>query len=283
MRTVALTSRPLPALGLGTWRMGEGARPRRTEVAAVRLAVELGYRLFDTAEMYGDGGAETVLGQALAEAMRAGDVTRDELFVVSKVYPHNASGSGTPAACERSLARLRLDHLDLYLLHWRGQHPLAATVQAFGQLQSQGRIRDWGVSNLDTDDMAELWSTAQGPHCAVNQLYYSLSERGIEFDLLPWQRERGVATMAYCPIDQGTLARSAALQPLARRLSATPAQIALAWLVSRDGVIAIPKALQESHLKENLVAAGIALDEPALDELNRLFPPPSRKQALAMT
>jgi diketogulonate reductase-like aldo/keto reductase len=273
----------VPALGLGTWRLGESTASRRSEVAALRRAIELGYRLFDTAEMYGEGGAESLLGEALAGALSAGDVTRDELFIVSKVYPHNADRTGTAAACERSLQRLRLDTIDLYLLHWRGAHPLAETVEAFERLRAQGRIRHWGVSNFDTDDMQELWALKGGAHCAADQVYYSLSERGIEFDLLPWQRERGVATMAYCPIDRGTLARSAALQPLARRLHATPAQIALAWLLSRQGVIAIPKAVQERHLSDNLAAASMVLDAAALAELDGLFAPPRKKRRLAMT
>ena len=272
----------VPALGLGTWRMGESSRARRSEVAAIRRAIELGYRLFDTAEMYGEGGAEEALGEALGDALRVGDVTRDELFIVSKVYPHNASRAGTQAACERSLKRLQLDHLDLYLLHWRGAHPLTETVAGFERLQAQGRIGQWGVSNFDVDDMAELWRTADGTHCAANQVYYSLSERGIEFDLLPWLREHGVALMAYCPIDQGTLARAKALQPLAQRLNATPAQLALAWLQSRE-VIAIPKAVQEQHLRDNLAATSLQLDAAALSELDTLFPPPRKKRPLAMT
>lgn len=284
MRTVALADgTAVPALGLGTWRMGESARAQRTEVAAVRRAVEIGYRLFDTAEMYGEGGAESVLGLALHEAMRAGDVTRDALFVVSKVYPHNASRQGVVEACERSLARLGLGSIDLYLLHWRGQHALAQTVAGFEQLKSAGRIRAWGVSNFDTRDMAELWATPGGAACAANQVYYSLAQRGIEFDLLPSQREQRVPTMAYCPIDQGTLARSAALKPLATRLGATPAQIALAWLLARPDVIAIPKAVQEAHLRENFGAAQLGLDAAALTELDTLFAPPRRKKPLAMS
>ena len=283
MRAICLPDgATLPALGLGTWRMGDSSRARQAEVAAVRRAVDLGYRLFDTAEMYGEGGAEEVLGQALADAMRAGDVTRDELFVVSKVYPHNASRTGTQSACERSRKRLRLDRIDLYLLHWRGAHALAQTVAGFERLRTQGHIARWGVSNFDVDDMAELWAVPQGTRCAANQVYYSLSERGVEFDLLPWQRQHGVALMAYCPIDQGTLSRAKALQPLAQRLHATPAQIALAWLQSRE-VLAIPKAVQETHLRENFAAASLELDAAALAELDTLFPPPRAKQTLAMT
>lgn len=273
----------VPALGLGTWRYGESARARAAERRALRRAVECGYRLFDTAEMYGEGGAESVLGDALAEAVAAGDVRRDELFVVSKVYPHNASRDGTVAACERSLQRLKLDRVDLYLLHWRGRHPLAHTVEAFEALRARGRIRHWGVSNFDTADMAELWQLPGGDRCAANQVYVSLSQRGVDFDLVPWQRGRRVPFMAYSPIDQGTLARAKALRPLAERLGATPAQLALAWLVGRGDTIAIPKAVREPHLRENLAAANLVLDDAARAELDRLFPPPERKRPLAMT
>lgn len=273
----------VPALGLGSWRYGESARSRATEVAALRRAFELGYRLIDSAEMYGDGGAEEVVGQAIADAVRAGDVRRDELFIVTKVLPGNASRAGTTAACERSLARLRLDHIDLYLLHWRGSHALAQTVQGFESLRAGGRIRHWGVSNFDTGDMAELWRVADGPVCAANQVYFSLSERGIEFSLAPWQRQRGVPLMAYCPIDQGTLARSAVLQPIAARLNATPAQLALAWLVQRGDTIAIPKAVREEHLRDNIAAASLTLDAATLAEIDAIFPPPREKRPLAMS
>lgn len=284
MRSVRLPDgAAVPALGLGTWRYGESARSRAAEVAALRRAVELGYRLFDSAEMYGDGGAESVLGDALADAMRAGDATRDELFVVTKVLPHNASRAGTVAACERSLRRLRLDRVDLYLLHWPGAHPLAGTVEAFESLRADGRIARWGVSNFDTADLQRLWRVGGGAACAVNQVYYSLSERGVEFDLVPSQRERGVPLMAYCPIDQGALARAKSLAPIAARLGATPAQLALAWLVQRGDTIAIPKAAREPHLRDNLQAASIGLDAAALAALDAAFPPPRSKQPLAMT
>ena len=283
MKTVTLSGgEVLPALGLGTWHMGEAADSKPAEVAAVRLAIEMGYRLFDTAEMYGEGGAETVLGEAVNDALRSGAVTREQLFIVSKVYPHNASRAGTAAACERSLKRLRLEHIDLYLLHWPGSHPLAQTVAAFEALRSQGRIRHWGVSNFDTDEMAALWATADGKNCAANQVYYSISQRGIEFDLLPWQRQRKVATMAYCPIDQGALARSAALLPIATRLDATPAQLALAWLAARGDVIALPKAVQEQHLRDNFAAASLELDATVRADLDKVFAAPRRKVPLAM-
>lgn len=270
------------SMGLGTWRIGESARLRAAEVVSIRRALDLGYRLIDTAEMYGEGGAEEVVGEALAQALRSADAHRDELFIVSKVYPHNASREGVVAACERSLARLRLDRIDLYLLHWRGEHPLALTVEGFERLRALGRIRHWGVSNFDAHDMAELWGVPGGRACAANQVYYSLARRGIEFDLAPWQRDRHVPLMAYCPIDQGTLARSSALAPLARRLKMTPAQIALAWLVARGDVIAIPKAVNEAHLRDNFAAASGVLDTEAMTELDRLFRPPQRKIALAV-
>lgn len=271
-----------PALGLGTWRMGESARERTFEVAAVRLALEIGYRVIDTAEMYGEGGAEEVVGQALAEAMRAGAVSRDEVFVVSKVYPHNASRAGVRAACERSRRRLGLDRIDLYLLHWRGAHPLAETVAGFEALMASGEIARWGVSNFDLDDMEELLSVGGGRACAANQVYYSLGERGAGYALLPWLQRRGMPLMAYCPIDQGVLAGEARLAALAQRHGATAAQLALAWAMEQPGVMAIPKAVRESHLRENLAAASIELQPQDLAELDALFAPPRRKTALAM-
>ena len=249
----------------------------------MRRAVEIGYRVFDSAEMYGEGGAEQVLGAALGEAMRSGDLRRDELRVVSKVYPHNASRAGVRAACDRSRKRLGLERIDLYLLHWRGSHPLAQTLAGFEDLVGSGAIARWGVSNFDRADMAELWAASDGANCVANQVYYSLSKRGIEFDLVPWQREHKVATMAYCPVDQGTLARSAALRPLAHALRATPAQVALAWLAARGDVIAIPKAVQEVHLRENLAAASLQIDAAALADLDKLFAPPHKKTPLAMS
>lgn len=273
----------MPVLGLGTWRMGESAGRRQAEVAAVRAALEMGYRLIDAAEMYGEGGAETVVGQAIAEALRAGDVTREQLFIVSKVYPHNASRRGTPAACARSLKRLALDRIDLYLLHWRGSHPLAETCEAMRELVDQGRIARWGVSNFDTDDMEALTAVCgERFDCAANQVYYSLGERGPAFELLPWQRARGVPLMAYSPIDQGSLAQEEALAQIARDLGATPAQVALAWLLAQRGVAAIPKAVREDHLRENLAASELVLDAAAQAQLARLYPPPARKTPLAV-
>ena len=272
----------LPPLGLGTWRMGEAPARRKREVAAVRAALEIGWRAIDTAEMYGDGGAEAVVGEALAAALRTGAVARDELFIVSKVYPHNAGARTAVAACERSLSRLGLDHLDCYLLHWRGSVPLAETVDAFERLRERGRIRHWGVSNFDVADLEELFAVPGGERCATDQIYYSLSSRGPGFDLVPWLQERGVATMAYSPIDQGALAADKALAAIAERRGFTAAQLALAWLIAQPGVMAIPKATSEAHLRENLAARDIVLDDAERAAIDRAFPPPRRKTPLTM-
>jgi len=282
MKTVRLADgASVPALGLGTWRMGEAKRTRAAELAAVREAVQLGYRLFDTAEMYGEGGAESLLGEALRGAIAAGEVRRDELFVVSKVYPHNASRRGAVAACERSLERLGLERLDLYLLHWRGAHPLADTLAAFEELLRRGHIARWGVSNFDLDDMRELFALDGGARCAANQIWYSAGQRGSEFALLPWQAERAVATMAYSPIDQAALARHAALAAVGRRLGASAAQVALAWVLRGPGVIAIPKAVRAAHLRENLAAASLELDAAAMQAIDAAFAPPRESTPLA--
>ena len=275
----------LPAFGLGTWRMGEDSGRRAAEVAAVRQAIELGYRLIDTAEMYGEGGAETVVGQAVAEALRAGDVVRDELTIVSKVYPHNASLRGTTAACDRSRQRLGLDRIDVYLLHWRGEHPLAETASGMQALVANGCISHWGVSNFDVSDLDELTraTTPGGAACVTNQVYFSLGERGAEYALLPMMRRSGLPLMAYSPVDQGTLARSEALAAIAAPLRLSAAQLALAWVLSRPGVCAIPKAVQAKHLRDNLAASRTTLDAGTLAALDRAFPPPSRRTPLAMT
>ncbi len=273
---------PLPTLGLGTWRIGEQDDQQITELRALRLAIELGYRLIDTAEMYGDGGSEELVGQALAEAFQAGEVGREQMFIVSKVYPHNASRDGVAQACARSLDRLGIDYLDMYLLHWRGQYPLAETVAAFEELLGQGRIRQWGVSNFDSSDMIELMSVPGGDKCAANQVYFSLGERGAEFTLLPWLNEHGIPAMAYSPIDQGQLASAPALQSIAKRHSVSAAQVALAWVMMQSGVTAIPKAVQAQHLRDNLAARRLQLDQSDLLELDRVFPRPTRKQPLAM-
>lgn len=272
----------MPRIGLGTWRMGEDASRRRAEVAAVREALAMGYRLIDTAEMYGEGGAETVVGTALVEALRGGEVRRDDLVVVSKVYPHNATRRGVPAACGRSLQRLGLDRIDLYLLHWRGGVPLAETVEALHGLQALGRIGRWGVSNFDVDDMEELWALDGGTDCAANQVYYSLGERGPAHSLLPWLRARGVPLMAYSPVDQGAIAGDAWLAARAAGLGLSAAQLALAWLAAQPGVVPIPKAVRSVHLRENLLAVGLTLDETTRVALAARYPMPLRKSPLAM-
>lgn len=271
-----------PALGLGTWRFGEAARDVAREVAIVRRALEVGYRLIDTAEMYGDGGAETVVGRAIREAALQGGIAREQLRIVSKAYPHHADPAGLKRACDASRRRLQLDSIDLYLLHWRGDVPLAQTLDGFWELQQRGWIRHWGVSNFDLADMLELSRIGGAEACSTDQVYYSLSERGVEFDLQPWMRERAMPLMAYCPIDGGRLAKHPGLAALARPLGITPAQLALAWLLSRPEVIAIPKAGSERHLLENWACRGIALSAATLGALEALFPAPTRKQALAV-
>ena len=270
----------LPVLGLGTWRFGESRATRAAEIASVRAALDLGYRLIDTAEMYGEGGAEEVVGAALNDALRAGDVRRDEVVVVSKVYPHNASRAGTRAACDRSRQRLGLDHIDVYLLHWRGQYPLGDTVEAMQALCAAGRIRRWGVSNFDVDDMEELAAT--GEDCALDQVWYSLGERDPEFALLPWLRARGMPLMAYSPIDQGRAAADPVLGDIAASRGLTAVQVALAGILAQPGVIAIPKATGATHLRENLAAVDVALSDSELQAIERQFPRPVRKAPLAM-
>ena len=272
----------VPALGLGTWRMGESAASRRREVAAVRLALELGCRLIDTAEMYGDGGAEEVVGTALAEAFAAGTLKRQDVFVVTKLYPHNASRAGTPAACERSLRRLGLEVIDLYLLHWKGSHALSQTVEAFEALRAAGRIRHWGVSNFDARDMDRLWRVSGGERCASNQVYYSAGERGVEFDLLPWMRERGLPLMAYCPIDQGKLVRESSLKRVGARHGLSAAQAALAWLLREPGVIAIPKATRPEHVREIFTLPEVRLAAADLADVDAALPPPAGPAPLAV-
>ena len=271
-----------PALGLGTWRYGESAAHRGAEEAALRRAFEIGYRVIDTAEMYADGGAESVLGQALAGAQRAGALRREDLFVVTKVYPHNAGRTALRKSCEASLRRLGLDCIDLYLLHWRGGVPLAETVAGFEELRQRGAIARWGVSNFDVEDLRELAALDAGSRCAANQVYYSLGERGPEFDLLPWQRERRMPLMAYCPIDQGALATHPVLRQVAARHGASAAQVALAALLAQDGVMSIPKSADPTRLQENWDAQRLRLSAEDLAALGRAFPPPRRKQPLVM-
>ena len=270
----------LPVLGLGTWRFGESRATRAAEIASVRTALELGYRLIDTAEMYGEGGAEEVVGAALNDAVRAGDVRRDDVVVVSKVYPHHASRDGTRAACERSRRRLGLDRIDVYLLHWRGSHPLEDTVDAMRELAEAGRIARWGVSNFDVDDMEEL--VAIGDGCALDQVWYSLGERDPAFALLPWLREHGMPLMAYSPIDQGRASEDPVLARIASERGLTAVQVALARLLAEPGVVAIPKATGATHLRQNLAAVDVVLTEAERAAIDRRFPRPDRKRPLAM-
>jgi diketogulonate reductase-like aldo/keto reductase len=265
----------VPRLGLGTWRMGESARLRDQEVEALKVGIDLGMTLIDTAEMYGDGGAE----QAVAEAVEG---RRDEVFIVSKVLPQNASRLGTIAACERSLKRLKTDYLDLYLLHWRGSYPLRETLAGFQALAHDGLIKAWGVSNFDVADMEELLALPGGDAVATNQVLYNLGRRGIEADLLPWCRERRLPIMAYSPVDQGRILRNRTLAGIATRHDASPAQIALAWLLRQKDLMVIPKATNGAHVRENRDALDITLSEVDLAELDRAFPPPRGPQPLEM-
>jgi diketogulonate reductase-like aldo/keto reductase len=264
----------VPTLGQGTWHMGERGNAAKTETAAIKLGIELGMTLIDTAEMYGNGGAEEVVADA-------SQGQRDKLFIVSKVYPHNASLTGVPAACERSLKRLRTDRIDLYLLHWRGSHPLTETVEAFEKLRAEGKIRYWGVSNFDARDMQEVVRLPGGAQCASNQVLYHVGSRGIEYDLLPWCSEHKMPLMAYSPVGQGgRLLQSKALAAVAKRHDATPAQIAIAWSMRHDNVITIPKASDLRHVRENAAAGAIALTEEDLAVIDAAHPPPGRKQSL---
>ncbi|MEP7029552.1 MAG: aldo/keto reductase [Pseudolabrys sp.] len=265
----------MPAFGLGTWRMGESARKRADEVAALRHGVERGVTLIDTAEMYGDGEAESIV----ADAMGSG---RDALFIVSKVLPENSSERGTIAACERSLKRLKTDRIDLYLLHWRGSPPLEETVAAFEALTNAGKIRSWGVSNFDLGEMEELAALPGGNACATNQVLYNLTRRGIEFDLVPWCRKRKIPIMAYSPIEQGRMLNHPALREVGARHDASPAQVALAWLIRQDGIITIPKATALAHVDEDLAALDLKLTPADLATLDAAFPPPKKAQSLAM-
>jgi diketogulonate reductase-like aldo/keto reductase len=255
--------------------MGENASARRSEAAALRLGLDLGLTLIDTAEMYGEGGAEEVVADAISGR-------RAEVFLVSKFYPQNASRKGVGQACERSLRRLRTDYLDLYLLHWRGSIPFPETMEALRALKAAGKIRDYGVSNLDVDDMEEMCALPGGDAMATDQILYNLSRRGVEWDLLPWCRQRSIPLMAYSPIEQGRILRRPELRAIALRHEATPAQIALAWLLRHPDVMAIPKAATPQHVRENLGALEVTLTPEDLKELDRAFPPPTRKRSLEM-
>jgi len=273
MRRIRLGEGEVPVVGQGTWHMGENPAERSREIAALRLGIELGMTLIDTAEMYGEGGAEEVVGEAIQGR-------RERVFLVSKVYPHNASRRGVPQACERSLRRLGTDCIDLYLLHWRGQYPLAETVEAFERLREAGKIRRWGVSNCDVDDLQELGDIAA---CATNQVLYNPEERGIEFDLLPFCQAHNMPVMAYCPVSQGgSLLQDPAIIEVARRQGAQPGQVALAWALRQPNVLVIPKAVDPAHVRANAAAAELRLSDEELSILDGAFPPPRRKRALQM-
>jgi diketogulonate reductase-like aldo/keto reductase len=265
----------VPAYGQGTWHMGESRARFADEVAALKLGIDLGIPLIDTAEMYGNGVAEEIV----AEAAKG---RRDKLFIVSKVLPYNASQKGTIAACDRSLERLKTDHIDLYLLHWRGSYPFEETLAGFERLQRDGKIRHHGVSNFDKRDMEEWVRLDDGKSVASNQILYNLTRRGPEWDVIPWCRERSVSIMAYSPIEQGRMLGHKGLVDVAGRLGATPAQVALAWLLRQEGMIVIPKASRQEHVRENLGALDLKLSDNDLAELDRTFPPPKHRTSLGM-
>jgi diketogulonate reductase-like aldo/keto reductase len=276
MRSFELPSgAKMPVFGIGTWRMGESQRVRAQELDALKHALDLGYPMVDTAEMYGDGGAEEIVGEALAQHRGP------RPFIVSKVYPHNATRSGTVAACERSLRRMGIERIDLYLLHWRGGVRLSETYDAFHRLRDAGKIGDFGVSNFDTGDMEEAARLDKGL-TASNQVLYCLSRRGPEYDLLPWMRERGIPLMAYSPLDQGRLLNKPPIEKLAGDVGCTPAQLALAWVLAQPGVVTIPKSMSRARVKENFEALNVKLSPDVLAELDRAFPPPRSKQGLQM-
>jgi diketogulonate reductase-like aldo/keto reductase len=278
MRTVTLQDGTrIPALGQGTWGMGERKNTHASEVAALRLGIELGMTLIDTAEMYGNGGAEEVVRDAI-------EGQRERVFIVTKAFPHNASRTELPKACERSLKRLGINAIDLYLLHWReGTPALEETVETFEKLRFARKIKRWGVSNFDVDDMEELWSIESGANCATNQVLYNLENREIEFDLLPWGRKKKLPIMAYSPVGHsGQLLRNAALEKIAKTHNATPAQVALAWVLRQPNVIAIPKASTEAHVRDNACSLKIKLTKDDLTDLDLKFPPPKSKKSLPM-
>lgn len=273
-RTVTLSNgTTMPALGLGTWGWGEKSEHRDDEIRAVNTALDLGMRLVDTAEMYGDGASEELVGEALS-------TRRDEAFVVTKVLPHNASRQGTIEACRRSLRRLGTDRIDLFLLHWPGPHPLVDTVEAFGHLVDVGDIRHWGVSNFDVSDLTELRETPDGRGVATNQVLYNLARRGIEYDLLPWCARQGLPVMAYSPIEQGRIPDTTALREVAERHDAGTHRVALAWLLRHENMCAIPSARSEDHLRDNIAALDIELSQQDLDQLDEAFPAPTEPRPL---
>ncbi len=276
MKTIELPfGQAIPILGMGTWRMGENSQRRKSEVEALRYGLALGLSLIDTAEMYGEGEAEEVVAEAVG-------THRSDVFLVSKVYPHNASKEEAIAACERSLKRLNTDYIDLYLLHWRGSYPLAETLEAFQRLQQSGKIRDYGVSNFDTGDMKKAVSLPGGGSIATNQVLYNLTRRGVELDLLPWCRQQNIPVMAYSPIEQGRLLDDKMLEKIAQEKGVSGAQIAIAWLLHQDNVIVIPKASRIEHVEQNYAALNITLSAEDLATLNEAFPAPNRPIPLQM-
>ncbi|WP_100399611.1 aldo/keto reductase [Bacillus sp. FJAT-44742] len=279
-RTVTLPDgTSVPSIGQGTWYMGEDPREKDQEVKALQLGVEAGMKLIDTAEMYADGGAEEVTGEAIKGK-------REDVFLVSKAYPHHGGKDTLPKACEQSLRRLKTDYIDLYLLHWRGSIPLEETIEGMEQLKREGKIRRWGVSNFDTKDMEELLGKEQGSNCAVNQVLYHLGSRGIDYDLLPWQRQHNMPIMAYSPLARGddhsrvSLVNHPTVKEIAEEHQVKPLQIALAWTIRNHDTIAIPKAVQENHVIENAEAASIILSEQELAQLDEAFPEPDKKVPL---
>jgi len=276
MKTLKLRSgKELPILGQGTWRMGEKASQKQAEISALKLGVERGMTLIDTAEMYGEGGAEKIVAEAIAGR-------REEVYLVSKFYPYNASYDGLIAACDRSLSRLKTDYLDLYLLHWRGSVPLSETLEGLQYLKQEGKILDYGVSNFDTDDMEEAESLSGRKEIVTNQVLYNLKRRGIEWDLLPWCKQHQMPIMAYSPVEQRAFVNDSKLDKIAAKYNATSTQIALSWLLHQDNVISIPKATNLEHVRENRAALDLKLTTSDLQELDRAFKPPSRKMSLAM-
>lgn len=276
MKTVKLPSGDIvPALGQGTWFMGEGRKPHEEEVDALRYGIECGLTVIDTAEMYGNGGAEKVVGDAIADK-------RETVFIVDKVLPSNASLKNMRQACERSLRHLKSDYIDVYLLHWRGSHPLAETVEAFEELREEGKIRSWGVSNFDTADMDELLSVTPAETITTNQVLYNLSRRGIEFDLMPWCEQHNIPIMAYSPIEQGRILKYPQLQEVGDRHNATPAMVALAWVMQHNNVVTIPKSTTPLHIQDNRQAADMKLTEDDLALLDVVFPAPLYKKRLEM-
>ena len=270
-----ISGKKIPILGQGTWRMGEKASQKQAEIDALKLGIDLGMTLIDTAEMYGEGSAEKVVAEAISGQ-------REEIYLVSKFYPYNASYEGVIAACDRSLSRLKTDYLDLYLLHWRGSVPLSETLSGLRYLKQAGKILDYGVSNFDTDDMLEAESLPGGKEIVTNQVLYNLKRRGIEWDLLPWCKQRQIPIMAYSPVEQRAFVNDAKLDNIAKKYNASSTQIALSWLLHQDNVISIPKAVNPEHVRENYAALDLELTESDLQELDRAFKPPSCKMHLAM-